>query len=556
MKDAGRPDRSSARVDALRQFFDSAVLGIPPAMIAMAFVVGIVGGLVGAGYLWALHLLQNWLWPTNWEGAIGFAVLGGAGLWVVVVTRVFGRFGDVELLVDNIHVSGGAPSVRALRSLIPSSLVCIAAGGGAGPEAPLVTTTGTLAGWLARKRHLAVVDTRSLTIAGMAAGFTVLFGAPLGSALFSLELLHRRGLQYYEALIPSIIGALSGYGIYVLVTSGTGLAPVWHLDIPARLHAVDLAWSVAAGVVGAIVAVLFTYMNLFLRRVFRRMPRSGRPVAGGLILAALGLWSSYALTFGEAQTTHVIGLREVTAAALLIAVVAKLIGTSVTISSGWPGGFIIPLFFIGENLGRAFHIGFPSATEAVMAAALMAAINCGVTKTPLGSTLVVTEMAGFRLLPTTMIASLVGFLLTSHVGLIESQRERQSTLDESEAGVEGVLGEVVPTHRRPPSTPRSDGGEPAGAPIADPAAAAEGSGERPVVASDDGGGWRGASNDDGPGHHPPGPPDASGDATGLRRAGGPGVLDGGAGNRNATHRTGTPHGPAGTVGRSATTEPD
>ncbi len=483
MKDADRPNRSSARVGALRQFFDSAVLGIPPTMIGMAFAVGIIGGLVGAGYLWALHFLQNWLWPTNWDGAVGFAVLGGAGLFVAVVTGVFGRFGDVELLVDNIHVSGGAPSVRALRSLIPTSLVCIASGGGAGPEAPLVTTTGTLAGWFARKRHLAVVDTRSLTIAGMAAGFTVLFGAPLGSALFSLELLHRRGLQYYEALIPSVIGALSGYAIYVLVTAGTGLAPVWHLDIPVRLHAADLGWAVAAGVVGAAVAVLFTYMNLFLRRVFRRLHRSARPVAGGLILAGLGLWSTYALTFGEAQTTHVIGLRTITAGALLVAVVAKLLGTSVTISSGWPGGFIIPMFFIGENLGRAWHIGFPSATEAVMAASFMAAINCGVTKTPLGSTLVVTEMSGFRLLPTTMIASLVAFLLTSHVGLIESQRERQSTLDEREAGLEGVLGEVVPTRR--PEPPGSGGagvpgvGDPSGVtspgdPVARPVEAGSG----------------------------------------------------------------------------------
>lgn len=446
---AGHTDRGPGGgrppgVMAFRSFFDSAVLGIPPAMIVMAVVVGLIGGLVGAAYLWALHLLQRVLWPTNWDGAVGFAVLGGAGLFVAVVTRVFGRFGDVELLVDNIHVSGGAPSVRALRTLIPTSLVCIAAGGGAGPEAPLVTTTGTLASWFARKRHLAVVDTRSLTIAGMAAGFTVLFGAPLGSALFSLELLHRKGLQYYEALVPSIIGALSGYGIYVLVTEGTGLTPVWHLDIPVGLHGGDLYWAVAAGVVGAAVAVVFTYLNLLLRRVFRRLPRFARPVTGGLILAALGLWSAYALTFGEVQTTSVISLKEVTAGALLVAVAAKLLGTSVTISSGWPGGFIIPLFFMGTNLGRLSHIWFPSTSEAVMAAALMAAINCGVTKTLLGSTLVVTEMAGFRLLPTTMIASLVAFFLTSHVGLIESQRERQSALDERNGAPHAGAGGPFP----------------------------------------------------------------------------------------------------------------
>ena len=54
----------------------------------------------------------------------------------------------------------------------------------------------------------------------------------------------------------------------------------------------------------------------------------------------------------------------------------------------------------------------------------MAAANVGVTKTLLGSTLVVTEMGGMRLLPTTLLAALVAMMLTSSVGLIESQRER------------------------------------------------------------------------------------------------------------------------------------
>ncbi len=71
---------------------------------------------------------------------------------------------------------------------------------------------------------------------------------------------------------------------------------------------------------------------------------------------------------------------------------------------GWKGGFIIPLFFIGACLGRAGHVCFPHTNEAVLIAALMVACNVGVTKTPLGSVLVVTEMAGVTLLPTTLIA--------------------------------------------------------------------------------------------------------------------------------------------------------
>jgi H+/Cl- antiporter ClcA len=69
-------------------------------------------------------------------------------------------------------------------------------------------------------------------------------------------------------------------------------------------------------------------------------------------------------------------------------------------------------------------------------AALMAACNVGVTKTPLGSVLVVSEMGGVQLLPTTLIASVIALVLTSNVSLIESQRRRTDAMpiDESQDG--------------------------------------------------------------------------------------------------------------------------
>jgi H+/Cl- antiporter ClcA len=111
-----------------------------------------------------------------------------------------------------------------------------------------------------------------------------------------------------------------------------------------------------------------------------------------------------------------------------LAVAAKLLASSVSLATGWKGGFIIPLFFIGACLGRAGHVLLPHTNEAVLIAALMVACNVGVTKTPLGSVLVVTEMAGVTLLPTTLIASVVALVLTSNVGLIESQRRRSEVV--------------------------------------------------------------------------------------------------------------------------------
>ncbi len=387
-------------------------------------IVGLGAGLVGAAYVSLLHLLQRWLWPTHHTGPVQLAILVSVGLVVAVLAKVGGDSGSVEILVDNIHVLGGADQPRRTLPLIPSSLLCVAAGGGMGPEAPLVQTTGTLGTWVGERLGRDRTDVRILTITGMAGGLTVLFGAPLGAALFALEILHRRGLQYYEALIPALIGSLFGYGVYVALT-GVGLEPVWHFGPVGPQHPVDLLAGVALGLVAAAAAAVFTVVSRGLRWVYQQIPGPLRPVLGGLALGLLALWSPYALTFGEAQLGGLLAAK-LTIGALVVAVLAKLAGTTVTMASEWKGGFIIPLFFMGAALGQVAHQLVPAVSQPVAMAALMAALCAGVLKTPLGATLVVTEMAGLPVLTATLIAALVALLATAPLTLIESQRERSS----------------------------------------------------------------------------------------------------------------------------------
>lgn len=394
-------------------------------VLALVVLVGVLGGLVGAAYLTVLEVAQAVLWPDNRSALAQVAVLVAVGAAVAVLTKWLGPTGDVELLVDNIHVAGGAEDLRGLRSLLPVSILCVAAGGALGPEAPLVQTSGTMGSWVAGKSGLQLSNRRILTITGMAAAFTVLFGAPLGSAIFALEILHRRGLEYYEALVPALLGSLAGYGVYVALT-GVGLRPVFHFGSVTELRAGDLPWALVAGVVGALLAYAFTYLSRTMRRAFRYLPATARPVVGGAVLGVLGLWSTYALTFGEMQIDPLLD-QPIATGALAVAALAKLTGTSVTLAAGWRGGFIIPLFFVGAAVGQLVHGLVPGTNGIVLVAAVMAAVNVGVTKTPVGTTLVVTEMAGLALLPTTTVAAIVALLLTSRAGLIHSQRQRETT---------------------------------------------------------------------------------------------------------------------------------
>lgn len=395
-------------------------------LLSLVVLTGVVGGLVGAAYLGLLELTDHAIGPEAWERWPHLLILVAVGVSVALITRWLGSPSGVELLVDNIHVSGGSKDVKSLRSLIPVSLLCVGVGGALGPEAPLVTTTGTLGSWIGGRAGFERERLRIMAISGMAAGFTVLFGAPLGSAVFALEILHRRGLEYYEALLPSLIGSVCGYGVYAAIT-GLGLEPMFEFPDLPTMHLSYLGWGAAAGVAGAIVAVAFTYISVGLRRVLGKVPLGLRPALGGLALGGMAFITPYALTNGE---VHIQELTEVQVAAstLLLAAGIKVISSAVTMVSGWPGGFIIPLFFIGFCLGQATAPHLPGADPWVLAAALMVACNVGVTKTPVGTTLVVTEMAGVALLPSTLLAALVSLVLTSSINVIHTQRQRLDTV--------------------------------------------------------------------------------------------------------------------------------
>lgn len=388
-------------------------------------VVGIAGGLGGAAFVGALRLTTILIGPdrTGASALALVAVLTLVGAMIGGLTRLLGPTGGVDLLVDNIHVLGGAAEVKSLRSLLPVSLLGIAAGGALGPEAPLVQTTGTVGTWLARRRGLGPADVRILTITGMAAGFAVLFGAPVGSALFALEILHRRGLEYYEALIPALVGALTGYLVFAGVTAA-GLHPLWQLPTPAAPSLTDVVPAVAIGVVGAGLAASFILISRATRRIAATVPALARPALGGLVLGLLAWWSPFALTFGEHQLNDVLDPR-LTIGALAVAVVAKLLASSSCMATGWKGGFIIPLFFVGAAAGHAAHLLVPAVDLTLLVTGGMVATCVGVTKTPLGATLVVAEATALPLAPVLLIAALVSLALTRSLGHFEAQRPRQ-----------------------------------------------------------------------------------------------------------------------------------
>ncbi len=106
----------------------------------------------------------------------------------------------------------------------------------------------------------------------------------------------------------------------------------------------------------------------------------------------------------------------------------KMVAVGATLHSGFRGGFIFPLFFIGAAVGVAVTLVFPGLPGPIVILSLMAAVNVAVTKTPISTAIILTTLAGTAVMPAVVAASFTSFLLTTRLSLIRTQRSRGEAL--------------------------------------------------------------------------------------------------------------------------------
>jgi H+/Cl- antiporter ClcA len=98
-----------------------------------------------------------------------------------------------------------------------------------------------------------------------------------------------------------------------------------------------------------------------------------------------------------------------------------MLAISVTVTGGWRGGIIIPLFFTGACIGKAVAFTIPGLETELAMICTMAALNAAVTRTPVSTTLLMAKLTGLSQFTPVLFASLVGFFLAPKVPFIASQ---------------------------------------------------------------------------------------------------------------------------------------
>lgn len=391
----------------------AAPLAATAAITAMAATVGAAS----AFFLWSLDAVTSLRFAHPWL----LWLLPAAGFAIATIYQKIGRTanGGNHLLLEEIHQPTSGVPRRMAPLILLGTLASHLFGASVGREGTALQIGGGIAAAFARHFHTKPETVRTILMSGVAAGFGGVFGAPIAGAVFAIEVLgkcHRK----LTALIPCLLA--SSLAHLTCLTCG---AKHLHYTVSATLHwDLKLLGIIAliAFAASAVADVFVLASHTLTRQLTRLLPHPGwRAFAGGSLVVAL------VLLMGNRDYLGLGILAEYPSATTLpaffhgptaspIAWLWKALFTLAVITTGFKGGEVTPLLFIGAALGNAIASTFGAPFD-LTAALGMVAIFAAATRTPIASTLLGIEFFGLALTLPLAIACLTACSLSRSAGL-------------------------------------------------------------------------------------------------------------------------------------------
>ena len=342
-----------------------------------------------------------------------------AGVAIVAIYRLSGidhPLGTNRVLIAVEKDEGIA--IRIAPLIFVSSALTHLTGGSSGREGAALQIGGSIANYIGRKFRMSHLDLRIVTMCGMAAGFSGLFGTPLAAAIFAMEV--TGGTLHYVALFPCLLSAITARVIAMhMGTKATSFAVSHFMELSPRA----VLSVIVLGVLCALVSILFCQVMHFVGWTYKRYLKNPyvRIIVAGVLVAGL---TTLLGTRDYNGAGGAVIVRALAGDARTEAFLLKMLITALTLEAGFKGGEIVPTFFIGATFGAAFAplVGLDPGFAAALC---MAGLFCGVTNCPIASILLSFELFGGQSLILFALCCSLSYMLSGHYSLYAAQRLEQ-----------------------------------------------------------------------------------------------------------------------------------
>jgi H+/Cl- antiporter ClcA len=293
------------------------------------------------------------------------------------------------------------------------SLVSLVAGASLGPEAALLTVAVALGNVLAKRAGRAELA-RLFGMSGIGSLLSGLLGSPLAPAVMTLEVSKHTGRNLYAFLVPVLVASVAGLLTFDAILGG----PLLEIDLPAYagVEVAHVLEALAVAAAGAIAGMAVVAVFHVVRRAFR--PLEGRTIAkatlGGVGIGLVALVAGEETLFsGEHELEVLLGDPEAYGLGALVLILGgKILAFALSLETGFRGGRIFPVLFIGATVGFVSNELFDWIPLTVAVACGMAGAAVALMRLPVFVTLLVAFFAAPATVPLIVLAAVVGYVLT------------------------------------------------------------------------------------------------------------------------------------------------
>ena len=397
------------------------LFGVVLAVAALAFL----GLLKGGTKLW-FTLPQNpdWLSGSLWW----VAVTAAAGALVGVLRRVL-RLPD-KLDGTLKEIQDERVETSTVLKAVGVSLVSLIGGASLGPEDALGKMGGGFGTWFSARRRLDESTSATNALSGISAAFGGMLSSPILATALVIEVARPKLARLGDAMVATLLASTVAFAVYFPI-AGTTFLGIYRLP-PFKYEDWQLAAAVPLGLVAAALALTTMVAVGLLRKLTAPLAERSilRSTLGGIVFGLVGVALPLTLFTGTSQLTTVIDDGAALGAGLIIAVVfAKILVFALCEATGFIGGPILVMLFVGGTAGTAAHLLIPGLPEGLAFATMFAAILGALVAAPFSLIVlaaVTTQIGALQLAPVA-VAVLTAYLTVSGSGMLMALARKSRT---------------------------------------------------------------------------------------------------------------------------------